>query len=35
VTFTPTATGTRTGAITITDNTSGSPHIVSLTGTGN
>jgi hypothetical protein len=35
VTFTPTATGTRTGAITITDNASGSPHIVSLTGTGN
>ena len=35
VTFTPTATGTRTGAITITDNAAGSPHIVSLTGTGN
>jgi hypothetical protein len=34
VTFTPTATGTRTGAITITDNAAGSPHIVSLTGTG-
>ena len=34
VTFTPTATGTRTGAVTITDNAAGSPHIVSLTGTG-
>jgi len=34
VTFTPTATGTRTGAITITDNAAGSPHVVSLTGTG-
>jgi hypothetical protein len=34
VTFTPTATGTRTGAITITDNASGSPQKVSLTGTG-
>jgi hypothetical protein len=34
VTFTPTATGTRTGAITITDNASGSPHMVTLTGTG-
>jgi hypothetical protein len=34
VTFTPTATGARTGAITVTDNASGSPHSVSLTGTG-
>ncbi|HLX69694.1 MAG TPA: DUF3443 family protein [Verrucomicrobiae bacterium] len=34
VTFTPTATGTRTGAITITDNASGSPHSIGLTGTG-
>jgi hypothetical protein len=34
VTFTPTATGTRTGAVTITDNAAGSPHIVNLTGTG-
>jgi hypothetical protein len=34
VTFTPTTAGSRTGAITITDNASGSPHTVSLTGTG-
>jgi YVTN family beta-propeller protein len=34
VTFTPTATGTRTGTVTITDNASGSPHLVSLSGTG-
>jgi hypothetical protein len=34
VTFTPTAPGTRTGTITITDNAPGSPHVVSLTGTG-
>jgi hypothetical protein len=34
VTFTPTATGTRTGAITITDNATGSPQTVNLTGTG-
>jgi kumamolisin len=34
VTFTPTQTGTRTGAVTITDNASGSPQQVSLTGTG-
>lgn len=33
-TFTPTATGTRSGAITITDDAPGSPHTVSLTGTG-
>lgn len=34
VTFTPTAAGSRTGAITIIDNASGSPHTVNLTGTG-
>ena len=34
VTFTPTATGTQPGTITITDNATGSPHIVNLTGTG-
>ncbi|MBV9303612.1 MAG: choice-of-anchor D domain-containing protein [Acidobacteriaceae bacterium] len=34
VTFSPTTTGTRTGAVTITDNASGSPQTVSLTGTG-
>jgi hypothetical protein len=34
VTFTPTATGTRTGAVTITDNATGSPHVVNLSGTG-
>jgi hypothetical protein len=34
VTFTPTATGTRTGSVTISDNASGSPQRVSLTGTG-
>ena len=34
VTFKPTATGTRTGAITITDNAAGSPHKLPLTGTG-
>src|SRR5207249_4454538 len=34
VTFTPTATGTRTGAITITDNAAGSPQSANLTGTG-
>src|SRR2546426_1040597 len=34
VTFTPIATGTRTGAITITDDASDSPQTVSLTGTG-
>jgi hypothetical protein len=33
-TFTPTAAGSRTGALTITDNTSGSPHTVALAGTG-
>jgi hypothetical protein len=34
VTFTPTAAGTRTGAITVNDNALGSPHTVSLSGTG-
>jgi len=34
VTFIPTATGTRTGAITISDNASDSPQMVNLTGTG-
>jgi hypothetical protein len=34
VTFTPTQTGTRTGAITITDNALDSPQSVPLTGTG-
>lgn len=31
--FKPTAVGTRTGSLTITDNASGSPHTVSLSGT--
>jgi hypothetical protein len=34
VTFKPTAMGTRSGAITITDNAAGSPHQFLLTGTG-
>jgi len=34
VTFTPTATGTRTGAVTITDDASGSPQSITLAGTG-
>ncbi|MFL5658953.1 MAG: N,N-dimethylformamidase beta subunit family domain-containing protein [Ktedonobacteraceae bacterium] len=34
VTFTPTATGTRSASVTITDNASGSPHSVALSGTG-
>jgi hypothetical protein len=34
VTFTPVLAGTRTGSITITDNASGSPHVVSLAGVG-
>jgi PKD repeat protein len=34
VKFTPTATGPRSGAVTITDNAAGSPHVVSLSGTG-
>jgi hypothetical protein len=34
VTFTPTATGNRTGALTLTDNAANSPQKVTLTGTG-
>ena len=34
VTFTPTATGGRTGAVTVTDNATGSPHVASLQGVG-
>jgi hypothetical protein len=34
VTFTPTAVGSQPGTITITDNATGSPHSVSLTGAG-
>jgi len=34
VIFTPATTGTRNGAITITDNAGGSPQIITLTGTG-
>ena len=34
VTFAPTAVGARTGTLTITDNAGGSPHTVSLSGTG-
>jgi hypothetical protein len=34
VTFIPTATGIRTGAVTISDNAPGSPHQLPLTGTG-
>ena len=34
ITFTPTANGTRTGAVTFTDNATGSPQTVTLTGTG-
>ena len=34
ITFKPTATGTRTGTITFTDNATGSPQTVTLTGTG-
>ena len=34
VTFTPTATGVRTGTLTVTDNASGSPQTVQLSGTG-
>src|SRR5438067_274947 len=33
-TFTPSAAGSRSGSVVITDNATGSPHIVSLTGTG-
>jgi len=34
VTFKPTASGTRTAALSVTDSASGSPQTVSLTGTG-
>jgi len=34
VTFTPTATGQRTGAVTISDNAVGSPQVINLSGTG-
>ncbi len=34
VTFTPTAAGTRTGTLTVTDNATGSPQTAQLTGTG-
>lgn len=34
VTFTPTATGDRTGDVTITDSAGGSPHVIPLTGKG-
>ncbi len=34
VTFTPTGTGTRTGTLSLIDSAPGSPHTVSLTGTG-
>jgi hypothetical protein len=34
VTFTPTATGARSGTITVTDNANGSPRTAPLTGTG-
>ena len=34
ITFSPSATGTRSAAFTLTDNAAGSPHTVPLTGTG-
>jgi hypothetical protein len=34
VAFSPTATGSRTGSVSITDNAAGSPHSITLTGTG-
>jgi hypothetical protein len=34
ITFSPTVTGTRSAAFTLTDNAAGSPHTVPLTGTG-
>jgi hypothetical protein len=34
ITFTPTALGTRTGSLSVSDNAAGSPHTLSLTGTG-
>jgi len=35
VTFTPTATGTRTGSVQIVDTAATSPQTVAMTGTGN
>ena len=34
VTFTPSATGSRSASVSVTDNASGSPHTVALSGTG-
>ena len=34
VTFRPTATGARTGTLSVSDNAPGSPHTIPLTGTG-
>ena len=34
ISFTPAATGNRTGTLTIVDNAQGSPHVVTLAGTG-
>ena len=34
VTFTPTASGTRTGSLTVSDNAQGSPQMVNITGAG-
>jgi hypothetical protein len=34
VSFTPTATGSRTGTLSFIDDAAGSPHLVSLTGNG-
>jgi hypothetical protein len=34
ITFKPTATGTRTGSTTIVDSAAGSPHVITLSGTG-
>lgn len=34
IAFTPTASGTRTGTLTVTDNSMNSPHVMQLSGTG-
>jgi hypothetical protein len=34
VTFTPTATGTRSASVSVTDNAGSSPQTIPLTGTG-
>ncbi|HEY7096310.1 MAG TPA: choice-of-anchor D domain-containing protein [Terriglobales bacterium] len=34
VVFTPTVSGTRSGAITVLDNANGNPHVINLSGTG-